>query len=160
MTEVKRLAKETLEKLYFKYACIDYGDYQTIRKGLDGIEPLRDRDEMLEELWEKLGDVPMDPETECLEAPFLFFPVGTEKMELWRWFDERHSKGVVYLLYHDEIDSVKAKRLLRLDNLSFECKTTDCAYNQEGYCRYALVKEKSPTITEEEGCTSGVIEHF
>ncbi|MDE7242526.1 MAG: hypothetical protein K2O18_00910 [Oscillospiraceae bacterium] len=27
-------------------------------------------DKELEELWEQFGDVPMNPETECLEAPF------------------------------------------------------------------------------------------
>ena len=46
----------------------------------------------------------MDPETECIEEPFLGFPAGTNREELWHWFDKRHSKGVAYLLYRDGID--------------------------------------------------------
>lgn len=32
---------------------------------------LRERDALLEELWKQFGDVPMDPSTETMEAPFL-----------------------------------------------------------------------------------------
>lgn len=56
-------------------------------------------DKELEKLWEKFEDVPMDPVTECMEAPFLDFPAGTHREEIWHWFDERHSEGVAYLLY-------------------------------------------------------------
>lgn len=43
------------------------------------------------------------------------------------------------------------------DDPCFECETTDCAFNHNGTCRYALVHEKAPTITEEDGCIDGVI---
>ncbi len=56
-------------------------------------------DERLEELWSEFGDVPMDPETEFMEAPFLGFPAGTHREEIWRWFDERYTGGVYSLLY-------------------------------------------------------------
>lgn len=56
-------------------------------------------DRKLEKFWEQFEDVPMDPVTECMEAPFLDFPAGTHREEIWHWFDERHSKGVAYLLY-------------------------------------------------------------
>lgn len=56
-------------------------------------------DAELEELWGEFGDIPMNPETECIEEPFLGFPAGTNREEIWHWFDDRHSKGVVYLLY-------------------------------------------------------------
>lgn len=56
-----------------------------------------DEDIRLEELWKKFGDIPMDPETECIEEDFLHFPAGTERMEIWHWFDEHHSVGVAYL---------------------------------------------------------------
>lgn len=58
-------------------------------------------DEMLELLWGMLEDIPMNPETECMEGAFLTFPVGTHREEIWKWFDEQHSKGVAYLLYGD-----------------------------------------------------------
>lgn len=60
---------------------------------------LEERDRVLERLWSELEDVPMDPDTECLEAPFLHFPIGTQREDIWHWFDQRHSKGVVHLLY-------------------------------------------------------------
>ena len=56
-------------------------------------------DEMLELLWSMLEDIPMDPETERMEEPFLTFPAGTYREEIWHWFDGQHSKGVAYLLY-------------------------------------------------------------
>ena len=61
---------------------------------------LRERDALLEELWKQFGDVPMDPSTETMEAPFLDFPAGTSRVDIWRWFDERHSKGIAYLIYN------------------------------------------------------------
>lgn len=39
----------------------------------------------------------------------------------------------------------------------WECETRDCAYNNDGICRYKDVKGKYPVITENDGCTSGVI---
>ena len=53
----------------------------------------------VEELWELFTDVPMDPATECMEEPFLFFPAGTPREEIWHWFDEQYPWGVVRLLY-------------------------------------------------------------
>lgn len=41
------------------------------------IETLRDRDEDLEELWASLADVPMNPETECIEEKFMGWEPGT-----------------------------------------------------------------------------------
>lgn len=56
-------------------------------------------DEMLELLWGMLEDIPMNPETECMEEAFLTFPAGTHREEIWHWFDQQYSKGVAYLLY-------------------------------------------------------------
>ena len=55
------------------------------------------KDVRLEELWRQFGDVPMNPETECIEEDFLPFPAGTNRMDIWHWFDEQHSIGVAYL---------------------------------------------------------------
>lgn len=57
------------------------------------------RDKELEEFWAKFGDVPVDPETDRIEEPFLHFPAGTGRERIWHWFDERHGKGVAHLLY-------------------------------------------------------------
>lgn len=56
-----------------------------------------DKDIRLEELWRQFGDVPMNPETECIEEDFLHFPASTNRMEIWHWFDEQLSLGVAYL---------------------------------------------------------------
>lgn len=96
MNEVKRAALEAINELH---RTIPYDAYCTIHDGLTEIETLRERDAELEELWGKFGDIPMNPETECIEEPFMGWATGTHREEIWHWFDERHSKGVVYLLY-------------------------------------------------------------
>lgn len=59
-------------------------------------------DSEVEELWRSLDDVPMNPETERMEKPFLIFPAQTPREEIWHWFDKHHSKGIAYLLYGTE----------------------------------------------------------
>lgn len=56
------------------------------------------RNVVVEELWDNLTDVPIDPETEELDEPYYIWPKGTDKEDIWHWFDEHHSKGVAYLL--------------------------------------------------------------
>lgn len=56
------------------------------------------RDVVVEELWDNLADVPIDPETEELDEPYYIWPKGTDKEDIWHWVDEHHSKGVAYLL--------------------------------------------------------------
>ena len=63
------------------------------------MDTLAQRDKKLEQAWERFADVPMDPETEKMEEGFLFFPAGTPREDIWHWFDERHSRGIAYLLY-------------------------------------------------------------
>ena len=64
------------------------------------------KDKEIEKLWADFADVPMNPETECMEADFLHFPTGTHREEIWRWFDEKHSKGVHFLLYGPEVQKI------------------------------------------------------
>lgn len=40
---------------------------------------------------------------------------------------------------------------------TFDCESTDCAYNFNNTCRFARVKERAPRITENDGCTDFVI---
>lgn len=65
-------------------------------------------DAEVEELWKSLDDVPMNPETERMEQPFLIFPADTPREDIWHWFDKHHSKGVTYLLYGEEPDPAPA----------------------------------------------------
>lgn len=98
MTALQRLALYELNKLHAG-GDIPYDAYSLIFDGLNDVDTLQDRDNDLKELWEMFGDVPMNPETECMEEAFLGFPAGTHREEIWHWFDERYSKGVYALMY-------------------------------------------------------------
>lgn len=67
-------------------------------------------DSEVEELWSALEDVPMNPETERMEEPFLIFPAKTPREEIWHWFDKHHSKGIAYLLYGEEPQPAPAEQ--------------------------------------------------
>lgn len=54
-------------------------------------------DEVLEFLWGMLGDVPVDDDG-CLTDCFMGYEIGTDREEIWHWFDEHHSKGVATLM--------------------------------------------------------------
>lgn len=58
-------------------------------------------DKKLESLWEELEDVPCDEGENgelILAVDWEGFKAGTECEDIWHWFDERHSKGVGYLM--------------------------------------------------------------
>ena len=83
MNEAKKQAIDTMNE---PHRTIPYSDYCTVMDGLQDIETLRDRDEELEELWAQFGDIPMNPETECIEEKFMGWEPGTHREEIWRWF--------------------------------------------------------------------------
>lgn len=133
----------------------EYAYYEAylIERMEPNIATLQERDTELERLWAEFADVPMDPETEEMEEPFLHFPVGTNREEIWHWFDERHSKGVVYLLYGTEPKySLKNMApLIRAQNLCCECDSGTCVFNPEGICKVPFVTGKAPGLSED-GC--------
>lgn len=47
----------------------------------------------LSQLWDDLSDIPVNPDDE-IEEDFLSFPAGTDKMDVWHWFDERCPNGL------------------------------------------------------------------
>lgn len=115
--------------------------------------PLSDRDTELERLWDEFADVPMDPETEKMEEPFLHFPAGTDREDIWSWFDERHSKGVVYLLYGTEPKySLKNMApLVRAQSLCCECDCETCVFNPKGICMAPFIIGRAPSLSDD-GC--------
>ena len=154
MTALKKNAVGALDALYHN-TNLPSEMYELLRDAMTEIELLRDRDEELEELWDQFEDIPMNQETECIEAPFLGWGVGIGRDEIWHWFDQRHSKGVAYLLYHGQEDYVpETKRLYGLSKLCFGCESTDCQFNCGGQCRFAMVHEVKPSISEHSGCLS------
>lgn len=61
-------------------------------------------DWQLEKLWKLFGDVAIDDADAILEE-FLGFPEGTNRFEIWHWFDERYSRGVRGLMNGNEKES-------------------------------------------------------
>ena len=109
------------------------GDYNLICNALSEIETLRDRDEELEELWARFRDVPMNTETERIEAPFMGWGPGVSQEEILHWFDVRHSKGVAYLLYSDGIDRTdQFSKMVYLKQLCPDCESASCGFNYGG----------------------------
>lgn len=109
-------------------------------------------DREIEDLWESFGDIPMDPKTERMEEAFYIWKAGTQREEIWHWFDQHHSKGLVYLLYGVDVSEAKAERLLALDSLCDECDAKDCAYAEDGFCRYPMVRERTPEMADDGQC--------
>lgn len=100
----------------------------------------KQRDYALEQLWAKLEDIPMNPETERMEAQFLHFPVGTEREDIWYWFDERYSKGVASLLYggnKSQVSQLGQPDIIK--DLCPVCGYEDCAVNYSGICYASLI---------------------
>lgn len=54
-------------------------------------------DRTLEVAWTDLADVAID-DNECILQDWALWKAGTHREEIWQWFDERHSKGVAYLM--------------------------------------------------------------
>ena len=50
----------------------------------------------LEKLWEIFGEVSIN-DNDKIEDYFLDFPVGTNRFEIWHWFDEKYPEGVAKL---------------------------------------------------------------
>lgn len=152
MIEYRQQALEILNRLH-EEGRIDYADYSAIFEALDEIPTLCDQDKILEGLWDQLEDVPFNPETETTEAPFMGWGPGVSRDEVWHWFDARHSKGIAYLLYHDGVDRTpETAKLLYDKQLCKDCGCDDCVYCHNGECRFALVHESQPNVTDD-GCS-------
>lgn len=127
--------------------------YLTERRMALSMDTLQERDAVLERLWDEFTDVPMDPETEKMEESFLHFPAGADREEIWHWFDERHSKGVVYLLYGTEPKySLKnMATLVHAQSLCTECDAEHCVFNPDGICKAPFVIGRTPSLSDD-GC--------
>ena len=47
----------------------------------------------LKELWESFEDTPID-EDDYIDEDFHNWPKGTDRMEIWHWFDEQCPNGL------------------------------------------------------------------
>lgn len=56
----------------------------------------------VKELWMEFGDIPMNPETECIEEDWNGFKAGTFREDIWHWFEETFDVSVYYLMYKND----------------------------------------------------------
>lgn len=152
MTKLKIKAADLVNNLYTSNR-ISTDEYITISSALDEIEPLDSRDKELENLWAQLEDVPMDPETERIDEPYLHFPSETHREEIWKWFDERYSRGISGLLYGDGVDRTPdISKLYHHKRLCGECFTEFCVFNSDDTCMFPMVSGRKPVIDDEGDC--------
>lgn len=52
------------------------------------------RAQYIEDLWLDFGNVPMNPNTECIEEEWNGFAAGTHRYEIWSWFEETYGVSV------------------------------------------------------------------
>lgn len=52
---------------------------------------------VLETFWNELGDIPVDDDG-IIQESFLWWPKGTDREDIWHWFDEKYPGGVVKLM--------------------------------------------------------------
>ena len=64
--------------------------FRTLMQNLDEEFYRKITDAQVETLWTKLADIPFDED-----------PEGTEREEIWEWFDENHSHGVGWMMEHN-----------------------------------------------------------
>ena len=62
-------------------------------------------DREIEKIWDGLSDIPIDPETEKLDVPYYIWPKGTDKEDIWYWFDE-NTAGVLLIFWDLQSDLV------------------------------------------------------
>ena len=154
MSALKRTARSILSREHHK---IGEPAYSIIRAGLNEIDTLAERDVELEELWADLQDVVFDDsdpnEDMKLLDPWGGFPARTSRDDIWHWFDERHSKGVAYLLYGNGVDRTEELSRLAVRRMLCEyCGSEDCGYNEYGICHLPMVFGRRPDIEDDGSC--------
>lgn len=77
-------------------------------------------DEDVEELLAEFSDVPMNPETECIESEWLHFPAGTNREEIRHWFEETFDVRM-----KGSLDEMSIQITFTEDDLEWMCEKFD-----------------------------------
>lgn len=85
-----------------------------INLALDKFQSIKWYDPSIRQAWAALEDVPVNGDTECLEQDFLWFPVGTDKADIWGWFNRNYSRGI-RALWEDDSDEQTSARMSEAD---------------------------------------------
>lgn len=126
-------------------------DNKFVVPGDTPIELQHKLDELLEKLWEELEDVPFEEDEgiEYLDDNYLDFEVGeTSKEDIWHWFDDRHSKGIHYLLYgYEKSDNKKCIYYTEVsERISEENRDKDLFYYECRSCEGETTIERKVTV--------------
>lgn len=55
-------------------------------------------DGVIEFLWRRLGEIPVDDDG-YIQEDYMGYDAGTDREEIWEWFDEHYSGGISALMY-------------------------------------------------------------
>jgi hypothetical protein len=55
-------------------------------------------DKKICELWLEFGNIPVSEDGESIDQDFHIWSKGTDKQQIWQWFDERHSIGLYKIM--------------------------------------------------------------
>ncbi|OME55607.1 hypothetical protein BSK59_13130 [Paenibacillus odorifer] len=64
----------------------------------------------LELLWSEFANTPINDRDE-IEEEFHLWEAETNRFEIWKWFDEQHSKGVAFLLGENVETAITAQSI-------------------------------------------------
>ena len=85
---------KTLKERKIQPSEIPFGYFKVNPTDLDSIIKDKGNKKLLaERFWERLGNIPVNEEDE-LDEPFLSFKKGTDKFEVWHWFEETFDVSV------------------------------------------------------------------
>lgn len=86
-----------------------YELHRSIEKATKAGDPKAGR--LVEKAWDELSDVPFDEDDGGylrLESDWGLFAAGTDREEIWHWFDDHHPAGVHALMFPSEPEKPSA----------------------------------------------------
>ena len=79
-----------------------------VNRGLNDSYEYR-RAQYIKDLWLDFGNVPMNPNTECIEEEWNGFAAGTHREKIWEWFEETYGVSVAKDLMGLQEEMIMAK---------------------------------------------------
>lgn len=98
----------------------------------------------LKELWDQLGDIPVNGDGE-IDEPFLDFDVGTDREDIWNWFEEQNNDFVVGDIMNGKTkidDSGETKILAIYDNGGDTLDRYTVVYDNEWHIKTGYEEDK------------------
>lgn len=87
------------------------------------------RAQYIEDLWLDFGNVPMNPNTECIEEEWNGFAAGTHRYEIWSWFEETYYQKCSKSYEVEACNKAQAKEIVleKIENgLEYEPRCFNC----------------------------------